>query len=120
MSEKISLTKNVYSKTQFTKTVDTQFTQLTTPIPTAQTNTQTVAQFFNDYQTLFYEIPKEGETNSHQYLIKTSQDYVGAAQNDTDLTALLSEIDSLRLTIYEQQQTITTLINGSTNGGTNR
>lgn len=120
MSEKISLIKNVYSKTQFTKTVDTQFTQLTTPTSSPQTNTQTVAQFFNDYQTLFYQIPKEGAIDSHQYLIKTSQDYTGTVQNDTDLSALLNEIDSLRLTIFEQQQTISTLISGSTNGGTNR
>jgi hypothetical protein len=120
MSEKISLSKNVYSKTQFEKTVDTQFTQLSSPALTAQIETQTVAQFFNNYQTLFYQIPKEGENNSHQYLIKTSQDYAGAVQNDTDLTALLDEIDSLRLTIFEQQQTISTLISDSTNGGTNR
>ena len=116
MVEQLALIKNVYNKTQFTKTVDTQFTQLSTVDTTTQANAPTVEQFFNDYQTLFYLIPKEGETNSHQYLVKTSQDYIGTVQNDDTTSALINEIDSLRLTIFEQQQTITSLISGSTNG----
>ena len=120
MSEKISLIKNVYSKTQFVKTVDTQFSQLSTPTDTTQVNTPTIQQFFNDYQSLFYQIPKYGETDSHEYLIKTSQEYIGINQDDTDITALINEIDSLRLTIFEQQQTITSIISESTDGGTNR
>ena len=116
MSEKITLSKNVYSKTQFEKTVDTTFTQPDPTLPTAQATIISVAEFFNNYQTLFYQIPKLGETDSHEYLVKTSQAYIGGTQNDSELTALINEIDSLRLTIFEQQQTISTLITGSTNG----
>lgn len=116
MSEKLPLVKNVYSKTQFVKTVDTEFSSPATATQTPQTVTASVDQFFNEYQALFYEIPKQGVTNSHEYLIRTSQEYVGESQNNEDLDALIDEIDSLRLTIFEQQQTISSLITGSTNG----
>jgi hypothetical protein len=116
MSEKITLSKNVYNKTQFEKTVDTTFTQPADTTLTPQATTISVAEFFNNYQSLFYQIPKLGETDSHEYLVKTSQAYIGETQSDSDLTALISEIDSLRLTIFEQQQTISTLISGSING----
>lgn len=116
MSEKLPLVKNVYSKTQFVKTVDVEFNTPDTPVVTNQATSASVDQFFNDYQTLFYQIPKLGITNSHEYLIRTSQEYVGASQNNEDLAALIDEIDSLRLTIFEQQQTISSLITGSVNG----
>jgi hypothetical protein len=116
MSEKITLSKNVYSKTQFEKTVDTTFSQTTTPQATIQATTISVAEFFNNYETLFYQIPKQGETNSHEYLVKTSQAYIGTTQTNDEIAALIDEIDSLRLTIFEQQQTLSTLISGSTNG----
>lgn len=116
MSEKLPLVKNVYSKTQFIKTVNTEFSSPNTPVVTPQVLTASVDQFFNEYQNLFYQIPKQGPTNSHEYLIKTSQEYVGASQDTSDLDALIDEIDSLRLTIFEQQQTIASLITGSTNG----
>jgi hypothetical protein len=116
MSEKLPLVKNVYSKTQFVKTVNTEFSSPSTPTVTPQIVTASVDQFFNEYQNLFYQIPKQGLTNSHEYLIKTSQEYVGTSQDTSDLDALIDEIDSLRLTIFEQQQTISSLITGSTNG----
>lgn len=116
MSEKLPLVKNVYSKTQFERTVDIEFAAPTTPTITSQTVTASIDQFFNEYQALFYQIPKQGVTNSHEYLIRTSQEYIGESQNNEDLNALIDEIDSLRLTIFEQQQTISSLITGSTNG----
>lgn len=111
MVEKFSLIKNVYDKEQFEKTIDVEFSQLSSPDTAATTaNTLTVDQFFQQYQNLFYEIPKEGLTNSHEYLIQTSQNYVGSVQNDEQLQALIDEINSLREQLITQQDIITQLL----------
>jgi hypothetical protein len=110
MVEKLSLIKNVYNKQQFVNTVDTEFSQLVTPDNlTIGPPTLTVDEFFQAYQNLFFEIPKEGATNSHQYLIQTSQDYIGSTQNDEQLQALIDEINSLREQLVTQQDIITQL-----------
>lgn len=116
MTEKVNLTKNVFNKQQFTRTVNTQFSQ-----PTSQEIQQqlipTVGEFFNYYQELFYDIPKLGATNSHEYLIKTSQEYVGDPQLNSEIEALLQEINSLRQTVLEQQQIIQQLSTNTNNNG---
>lgn len=115
MVEKVDLTKNVFNKQQFTRTVNTEFSQ-----PTSQEIQQeqppTVEEFFNFYQEIFYDIPKLGEVNSHEFLIRTSQEYVGDPQLNSEIEALLQEINSLRQRVLEQQQTIQQL---STNTNTN-
>ena len=65
--------------------------------------------FFVLYNTLFYEIPKEGEVNSHQFLIKNSVEYVGSQSTSNDLQALLNEITSLREENLTLQQNIVDL-----------
>ena len=95
---KLSLNKTVHEKNQYKKVIDTEFTQLIQPVtPVVETSTdEKISKFFNDYQDLFYDIPKEGETNSHTYLIKQSSDYVDNQIIDDDVQALLDEIASLR------------------------
>ena len=111
MVEKFSLIKNVYNKQQFEKTIDVEFSQLTSSDTVNNTQTNlTVDQFFQQYQNLFYEIPKEGLANSHEYLIQTSQNYVGNVQNDEQLQALIDEINSLREQLVTQQDIITQLL----------
>lgn len=111
MVEKFSLIKNVYNKQQFEKTIDVEFSQLTSSDTVNNTQTNlTVDQFFQQYQNLFYEIPKEGLVNSHEYLIQTSQNYVGNVQNDEQLQALIDEINSLREQLVTQQDIITQLL----------
>ena len=61
--------------------------------PSIQTQ---IFNFFNQYQSLFFDIPKLGETNSHEYLVKTSGEYINADQTDATIQALLAEIDILR------------------------
>lgn len=112
--EKINLIKQVFTKDQFENTIDTNFTQLANTLPTASTAPQvSVDQFFQEYQDLFYSIPKFGNTNSHEYLIKTSGAYIGstANQNDDTINALINEINTLRqenlsLQQLQTQQTI--------------
>ena len=109
----VKLYKNVYNKDQFKSTVDS--TLPTDPIPTQ--SIPSVDEFFNNYSELFFDIPKTGETNSHEYLIKTSQAYVGDQQTNEEIDALIQEINGLRETVLQQQETIFNLtITGSLNG----
>ena len=99
MAEKINLNKTVYSKTQNERVIDTSSTQLVQPeaVPITVAPTISVSEFFSNYQTLFFEIPKFGPTNSHEYLIKTSQAYAGDFNNNEDtIQALIEEITQLR------------------------
>lgn len=106
MKQVVNLTKTVYSKTQYPRVIDTQFTQLI-PVSAllAEEPLPTVGQFFDYYNQLFFDIPKFGETDSHEYLIKTSTEYIGASSivND-ELQALVEEITSLRQQLLESQQ----------------
>jgi hypothetical protein len=107
MSEQINLSKQVYSKTQYERVIDTSFTQLLQPTPTSSVvlPTVSVTEFFQNYQQLFFVIPKFGDTESHEYLIKTSQEYIGSFNNDDTIQALVEEITNLRqenLTLQQQ------------------
>ena len=96
--ENINLNKQVYAKTQYERVIDTSFTQLVQPVATgsAVAPTISVAEFLQITKTLFFEIPKFGDTNSHEYLIKTSQEYAGDFNNDETIQALIEEITQLR------------------------
>jgi len=108
--EQINLNKQVYDKNQYQKVIDTSFTQLvsvTSSLVTSSTPPITVDQFFQYYQDLFYIIPKLGDVNSHEYLIKTSTDYIGVSQQTNDtIQALVEEITSLRQENLDLQQQI--------------
>ena len=114
--ENINLNKQVYSKTQYERVIDTSFTQLVQPVATgsAVAPTISVAEFFTNYQTLFFEIPKFGDTNSHEYLIKTSQEYAGDFNNDETIQALIEEITQLRQENLDLQQQVITIPTFST------
>jgi hypothetical protein len=109
----VNLNRQVFDKKKFNETVDTSFTQLVTPQdPTFfDLNLATVEDFFTLYNKFFFEIPKEGEVNSHTYLIKESSDYVGFQANSEDIQALLDEIASLRQENLETRQELIDIIN---------
>jgi hypothetical protein len=107
MAETITLIKQVFAKSQYERVIDTSFTQLLQPSPTSSVvlPTVSVTEFFQNYQQLFFVIPKFGDTESHEYLIKTSQEYVGSFNNDDTIQALVEEITNLRqenLTLQQQ------------------
>jgi|688.fasta_scaffold1937170_1 hypothetical protein len=92
------LTKQVFNKTAFDNTVNTSFTELTSSVvvPTGSV-LPSITEFFDYYQALFYQIPKFGETNSHQYLVITSQDYLGSEAGGNEvIDALIAEVTALR------------------------
>ncbi len=97
--EKINLNRQVFNKTKFNETVDTSFSQLGVQEEDPSffdINLATQADFFTLYDKFFYDIPKEGEINSHTYLITESTEYVGFQQNQEEIEALLLEIADLR------------------------
>jgi hypothetical protein len=89
-----SLNKTVYNRRDYTNAIDTSFTQFTPPAPPIE-DTITVEEFFGYYNKIFYDIPTMGSINSHEYLIKTSGQYINVTTND-ETQILLDEITSLR------------------------
>ena len=67
-----------------------------TPITNAIAETPTVGEFFQLYDELFYDIPALGATNSHEYLVKTSGEYIDFDQQNEIIEALQQEITNLR------------------------
>jgi hypothetical protein len=113
--EKINLLKQVYSKDQFQNTIDTNFTQLANTLPTVVTASQvTIDQFFQYYQDLFFQIPKLGDINSHEYLVITSGAYIGSTTpTDDTIQALVDEVTQLRQENLDLQQQLISQITGS-------
>ena len=115
MSESVNLNKNVYDKNQYTKVIDTSFKQLGVPTIqeriAIQPNTN---EFFAMYNDLFYNIPELGETNSHEFLVKTSSEYIGFQANQEEIDALQAEIAQLRTDLLDAQKQIVTLQTGTT------
>jgi hypothetical protein len=107
--EILGLATTKYSKNQYERVIDTSFTQLVQPQVTASVVAPTisVAEFFQNYQQIFFLIPKLGEANSHEYLIKTSQEYIGSSGiNEDTIQALINEITQLRQENLDLQQQI--------------
>jgi hypothetical protein len=118
MAQQVKLVKRVYDKNQYQRVIDTSFTQLVQPVVVTDVAVlPTVDEFFSDYDQLFFDIPKFGETNSHEYLIQTSQEYIGPSNivND-EIQALIDEITELRQENLDLQQQLLSAITPSTNG----
>ena len=98
-SEKIILNRDVFNREAFNNTVNTNFSQLDQEAPDLSffdPNLATVEDFFNIYQNLFFQIPKFGDINSHQYLVVESTEYTNYIENQEQIDALLEEITDLR------------------------
>ena len=105
MQQKVDLIKEVYGRNTYTKVVDTAFSELYTPnLPSTQPSTITVEQFFDYYNQLFFQIPANGEVNSHEYLVKRSTEYLGGAVATDSELAYIEEINALRQQLLEQSQ----------------
>ena len=112
----IKLNKEVYSKAQFEKLVDTSFNQID-PSPSPQQLLEeqpTIEEFFDMYNNLFYDIPEYGSNNSHEYLIKTSKEYIDFDENNEQFLALQREISELREQLLEEQMKVIELQTGTT------
>ena len=115
MSESVNLNKQVYDKRQYTKVIDTSFKQLGVQTIQEQIDQQpTVNDFFSMYNELFYQIPELGATNSHEYLIKKSSEYISFDANQDEIIALQNEIAQLRIDLLDAQKQVIELQTGTT------
>ena len=78
----------------YNKVIDTEFkTFITNPV----IDVLTIDEFFQNYEDIFYQIPKEGDVNSHQYILNRTLEYLNLKlANDEEIQLLLDEITSLR------------------------
>ena len=111
MPENINLNKEVFNKRIYQKTIDTSFKELGVKTIQEQIDAQpTVQEFFDMYNDLFYNINQLGPINSHEYLIKTSQEYIGAQENNELIELLQAEIASLREQLLESQKQLVEIV----------
>jgi hypothetical protein len=99
----VSFNKTIYSRTQFDKLVNSEFDELT-----QRQDTFNIDQLFNQYNRLFFDIPKEGP-NSHRTLIENSSEYLGGFSDprDGEIARLNTIISDLQI----QLATSTTDVN---------
>ena len=111
--QEVKLNKQVYGKVSYPNVVDTEFRQLVTPeVAEPIEEPMTVAEFFAEYDRLFYNIPRAGNFGSHAELVKRSSSYIGVTGQSEEMQALLDEINDLRIQLLTAQQEI---VNLSTN-----
>ena len=91
--QKVNLTRIVYNKEDYQKTIDTSFNELLPPSPITEDDSITVEQFFVYYNQLFFDIPKTG-VDSHSTLIEQSSEYVGDEQVNPEIEALIQEVNT--------------------------
>jgi len=101
----IPIEKQVFDKNTFGRVIDTQFNQLLTK----GTTEVTVDDFFILYDQLFYQIPEEGDTDSHRFILEREAEYLGVIINQDDIQALLDEITSLRQQVLDTQTILSDL-----------
>ena len=105
MAENIELNKNNFNKRPYNKVINTSFNQLGISNIQEQLDVQpTVEELFNIYNELFYQINELGPTNSHEYLVKTSGEYISFEEKDELIEALQLEIATIRKELLQVQQ----------------
>jgi len=102
MANEVRVIKTVYNKKDFDKVIDRSFKTYAQPVE--EVDEPTVEELFTLYDKLYFEIPVEGETNSHRYLVNKSSELVEFEKNTDDIQPLLDEIAILREQILDYQQ----------------
>ena len=104
MEQKVDTRKNVFNKDQYSKTIDTSFREFgVTTISDDIQSQPNIEQFFELYNQLFYDIPPNGETNSHEFLVQQSGEYINFEANLEEIQALQEEIANLREELLSAQ-----------------
>ena len=64
MEKNVKLKANVFEREQYKNNIDTTFSQLTSSVFTqTPTSSINIPEFFDKYNTLFFDIPKKGSTS---------------------------------------------------------
>ena len=98
MTKKIGLTRTLFNRDKFNETINTSFDQLEPVVDPNyfDINLATLDDFWQLYDRFFFDIPKLGDYQSHEYLAKTSGEYANYDQINSEIQALLDEIAALR------------------------
>ena len=114
MANEVKIQEKVYDPKTFNKVIDRSFnTFAQSPDPALE---PTVEDFFILYEQLFYEIPIEGEDNSHRFLVEKSSEIVNFEKDTADIQPLLDEITILReQNLQLNQQLLDERINAAEN-----
>tara|TARA_R110002167_G_scaffold354649_1_gene568625 strand:+ start:1465 stop:1929 length:465 start_codon:yes stop_codon:yes gene_type:complete len=111
----VDLRKEVFNKPQYEQVIDTSFSQLgLTSISASAEDQVSIEEFFGLYNSLFYDIPPTGETNSHEFLVKSSGEYINFDQIAEEILALQQEIAGLREELLAEQIKVVELESGIT------
>jgi hypothetical protein len=106
MGQQINIEKQVFDKDQFGRVIDTRFSQLLNQQQTEENLVFSIEDFFELYESLFYQIPKEGDNESHRYILEKTAEYLGVIVSQDDIQALLDEITNLRQQVLDLQTTL--------------
>jgi len=108
--QEVKLNKQVYGKVSYPKVIDTEFKELvSTEELIALEEPMTVAEFFQEYDRLFFDIPRKGNFGTHEELVKRSSSYIGVTGQSEEFQALIDEINDLRVQLLTAQQEIINL-----------
>jgi hypothetical protein len=99
--EKIELLKDVYIDKSYSSVIDREFKEFDAVNNITAQMRPTVEEFFVMYDELFYDIPKEGDSNSHRVLLDKSAKYLGVNVSSNSIQALIDEVTSLRQQILD-------------------
>tara|TARA_B100000683_G_C12342408_1_gene495284 strand:+ start:416 stop:775 length:360 start_codon:yes stop_codon:yes gene_type:complete len=102
MDKKIRLSKTVLNKDQFDKSIDSSFKTFVKEEEVVDQDT--VQEFFRLYEKLYYEIPIQGEDNSHEFLIKESSKLATVEKDNEEIDPLLDEITELQERVLQLNQ----------------
>jgi hypothetical protein len=102
----ISFKSNSFSRDNLEKLVDTRFKQLLKPTNTVDSEF-TIEEFFTLYDDIFYQIPPEGEVQSHRFILNKTAEYLGVKTGDElNIQTLLNEITSLRQELLDANKSL--------------
>ena len=92
--ENIKINKRLYSRSDVSDNIDLSFSELLSV--DNRSNDVKIKAFFDEYNNLFYDIPKMGN-QSHSTILQQSRDYVNDFfdPKDDQIDALLERIESL-------------------------
>jgi len=76
-------------------------------------NQISIEKFFGYYNDLFYDIPATGDVNSHEFLVKSSGEYINFDQIAEEIIALQQEITGLREELLAEQIKVVELESGT-------
>lgn len=94
MASNIEIKKTVLGTDQVNKVIAREFTTFTQPVP--ESDEDSIDELFRLYDKFYFEIDVNGETNSHEYLVRRSSELVKLEQSVEDIQPLLDEIAQLR------------------------